>query len=231
MAEERSAEPGSAEPGPVRELLRAIPVFAGSLPGFDPGAAPGDPVPLFVQWLATAIGGQVPEPHAMTLSTVDQQGRPSSRVLVCRDVDAAGAWYFASTAASRKGRELRGNPHAALTFYWPQQGRQIRLRGTVTPAGADRSAADFLARSPQSRAESLTGRQSDVLADPAEVEIALREARARISATHDLVAPDWTLYALTADEVEFWQADEQRRHTRLRYERAGQAWTRVRLWP
>jgi pyridoxamine 5'-phosphate oxidase len=226
MAEERSAE---AER--VRELLRAIPAFAGNLPGFDPEAAPDDPVPLFVQWLATAIGGQVPEPHAMTLSTVDQLGRPSSRVLVCRDVDAAGAWYFASTAASRKGRELRGNPHAALTFYWPQQGRQIRLRGTVTSAGADRSAADFLARSPQSRAESLTGRQSDVLADPAEVEIALRETRARIAADPDLVAADWTLYALTADEVEFWQADEQRRHTRLRYERAGQAWTRVRLWP
>src|SRR3981081_4503344 len=153
MAEERSAEPGT-----IRELLRAIPVFAGNLPGFDPEAAPGDPVPLFVQWLAAAVGGRVPEPHAMTLSTVDQQGRPSSRVLVCRDVDAAGSWYFASTAASRKGRELRDNPHAALTFYWPQQGRQIRLRGTAAPAGAERSAADFLARSPQARAESLTGR-------------------------------------------------------------------------
>ena len=226
MAEERSAEPG-----PVRELLRAIPVFAGNLPDFDPEAAPDDPVPLFVQWLATAIGGQVPEPHAMTLSTVDQQRRPSSRVLVCRDVDAAGSWYFASTAASRKGRELSGNPHAALTFYWSQQGRQIRLRGTVAPAGAERSAADFLARSPQARAESLTGRQSDVLPSPAEAEIALQEARARIAATPDLVAQDWTLYALAADEVEFWQADEQRRHTRLRYERAGRAWTRVRLWP
>jgi pyridoxamine 5'-phosphate oxidase len=225
------AEERSAEPGPVRELLRAIPVFAGSLPGFDPGAAPGDPVPLFVQWLATAVGGQVPEPHAMTLSTVDQHGRPSSRVLICRDVDAAGSWYFASSAASRKGRELRANPSAALTFYWPQQGRQIRLRGTVTPAGADRSAADFLARSPQSRAESLTGRQSDVLADPAEAETALRAARARIAADPDLVAADWTLYALTAGDVEFWQADEQRRHTRLRYKRAGRAWTRFRLWP
>src|SRR5258708_6682939 len=150
MAEERSAEPG-----PVRELLRAIPVVAGNLPGFDPEAAPGDPVPLFVQWLATAIGGQVPEPHAMTLSTVDQQGRPSSRVLVCRDLDAAGSWYFASSAASRKGRELRANPHAALTFYWPQQGRQIRLGGTAAPPAAERSTARFRARSPPPRAQPL----------------------------------------------------------------------------
>jgi pyridoxamine 5'-phosphate oxidase len=99
MAEERSAEPDR-----VRELLRAIPAFAGNLPGFDPEAAPDDPVPLFVRWLAAAIGGQVPEPHAMTLSTADQQRRPSSRVLVCRDVDAAGSWSFASTRAAGNGR-------------------------------------------------------------------------------------------------------------------------------
>ena len=226
MAEERSAGPGT-----VRELLRSILVVTGSLPRFDAEAAPEDPVPLFAGWLATAIDGQVPEPHAMTLSTVDQEGRPSSRVLVCRDVDAVGAWYFASGAASPKGRELRANPHAALTFYWPQHGRQIRVRGTVTPAGPERSAADFLARSPESRAESLTGRQSEVLADPAEMEVALQEARARIAAARDLVATDWTLYALTADQVEFWQADEQRRHTRLLYKRVGPAWTRFRLWP
>jgi pyridoxamine 5'-phosphate oxidase len=218
-------------PGPVRELLSAIPAVTGPLPAFDPGAAPDDPVPLFVQWLATAIGGQVPEPHAMTLSTADQAGRPSARVLVCRDVDAAGVWYFASGTGSPKGRELNANPHAALTFYWPQQGRQIRLRGPVAPAGPDRSAADFLARSCEGRAEALTGRQSELLADPAELETALREARDRIGATRDLVAPGWTLYALTADEVEFWQADDQRRHTRLRYQRAGRAWARARLWP
>jgi pyridoxamine 5'-phosphate oxidase len=218
-------------PRSVRDLLRAIPAFTGPLPGFDPGAAPDDPVPLFVEWLAAAISGQVPEPHAMTLSTADAQARPSSRVLVCRDVDASGAWFFSSGADGRKGRELAANPHAALTFYWPQQGRQIRVRGLVTPAGAERSAADFLVRSPESRAESLTGRQSQVLADPAELELALHKARARIAAAPDLVAGDWTLYALTAAEVEFWQADDQRRHTRLRYERAGRAWARVRLWP
>jgi pyridoxamine 5'-phosphate oxidase len=219
-----------APKGPVSELLRAIPPVTGQLPVFDPGAAPGDPVSLFAQWLATAIDGQVPEPHAMTLSTVGPQRRPSSRVLVCRDVDAGGSWYFGSGAASPKGRELNASPHAALTFYWPQHGRQIRVRGLVTPAAAHRSAADFLARSPQSRAESLTGRQSEVLADPAELDIALQEARARLAVTPDLVG-DWTLYAVTADEVEFWQADQQRQHTRLRYSRAGRAWARSRLWP
>src|SRR5260221_1805489 len=97
MAEERSAGPGT-----VRKLLGSIPAVTGTLPRFDPEAAPDDPVPLFVRWLAAAIGGQVPEPHAMTLSTVDQEGRPSSRVLICRDVDAAGTWYFSSGAAPRE---------------------------------------------------------------------------------------------------------------------------------
>ena len=69
-----------------------------------------------------------------------------------------------------------------------------------------------------------------MLADPAELEIALQEAGARLAAAPDLVG-DWTLYALTAADVEFWQATDQRRHIRLRYERAGRAWARVRLWP
>jgi pyridoxamine 5'-phosphate oxidase len=215
----------------VRHLLRSLPVFAFDLPEFLPEAAPDDPVSLFVEWLTSAIEGGVPEPHAMTLSTADEDGRPSARVLICKDVDVSGNWYFASSASSRKGYELEANPHAALTFYWPQHGRQIRVRGAVTPTGAERSAADFLARSPGSRAEALSSRQSQVLDDPAEAETALRAALARLAAEPDLVAADWTLYALAATDVEFWQADEQRRHTRLRYDRTSEGWTRHRLWP
>ncbi|GAA4577054.1 pyridoxine/pyridoxamine 5'-phosphate oxidase [Planotetraspora kaengkrachanensis] len=220
-----------AEPGGVRRLLRSLPVFAFDLPDFRPGTAPDEPVSLFVEWLMSAIEGGVFEPHAMTLSTADEGGRPSARVLICKDVDDEGNWYFASSAAGRKGHELEANPHAALTFYWPQQGRQIRVRGPVTTAGAERSAADFLARSPGARAEALSSRQSQVLDDPAEAEAALRTALDRINAEPDLVAADWTLYALAASEVEFWQADAQRRHTRLRYERTGGDWIRHLLWP
>jgi pyridoxamine 5'-phosphate oxidase len=167
----------------------------------------------------------------MTLATADSTGRVSSRVLICKDVDEAGRWYFASSAGSMKGRELAASTSAALSFYWPQQGRQVRIRGTATPAGSAASAADFLARTPASRAEALTGRQSEPLEDPAELDEALRRAQAEITANPGLVAPDWTLYALSADEVEFWQADHQRRHIRLRYQRTADAWTRHLLWP
>jgi pyridoxamine 5'-phosphate oxidase len=218
-------------PENIRDVLRALAVFPAELPGFDTRSAPGDPVTLFLMWLRDAIRDKILGPHAMTLATADSAGRVSSRVLICKDVDEAGRWYFASSAGSMKGRELAVSTSAAASFYWPQQGRQIRIRGTATPAGSAASAADFLARSPASRAEALTGRQSEPLEDPAELDEALRRAQAEITANPGLVAPDWTLYALSADEVEFWQADLQRRHIRLRYQRTAGAWTRHLLWP
>jgi pyridoxamine 5'-phosphate oxidase len=215
----------------MRDMLRALPSFPAELPEFDTGSAPADPVTLFLSWLGDAVAEKILGPHIMTLATADAAGHVSSRALICKDVDEAGRWYFASSADSVKGRELAGSPHAALSFYWPQQGRQIRIRGTVAPAGAQASAADFLARSPASRAEALTGRQSRPLADPAELDEALRRAQDELAANPGLVAPAWTLYALTADDVEFWQADHERRHIRLQYRRTAGGWARGLLWP
>lgn len=219
----------------IRGLLRSLPVFDTQLPVFDPTRVPDEPVALFVRWLLEAVDAGVPDPHAMSLATADERGRPSSRVLICKDVEATGRWLFASSAGSRKGRELAANAYAALNFYWPLQGRQIRITGAVTPAGAERSAADFLARSPGARAEALLGRQSQILEDPAEAEAALRASEERLARQPGLIAADWTLYAVVAEDVEFWQADEQRRHIRLRYRRdaAGRdaaGWSRHRLW-
>jgi pyridoxamine 5'-phosphate oxidase len=102
----------------------------------------------------------------------------------------------------------------------------------LVTAGDDRaSTADFLARSPASRAEALTGRQSEPLASPAELDEALRQAEAAIAADPEVVAPGWTAYALAAQDVEFWQADPGRRHARLLYRRDGDGWTRQLLWP
>lgn len=217
--------------GSIRDLLRGLAVFDTELPGFDVDAAPSDPVALFVEWLTSAVEAGVREPHAMSLATADSRGRPSSRVLICKDLAADGTWYFATSAGSRKGRELAATPYAALCFHWPEQGRQIRVRGTAVPADAERGAADFLARSPGARADALTGRQSQVLDHPSDLEAALRAAQARIEADPGVVAPGWTVYGVRAEEVEFWQADRDRRHTRLRYTREEGAWTRHRLWP
>jgi pyridoxamine 5'-phosphate oxidase len=217
--------------GKMRELLRGQPVFPAELPVFDVRSAPADPVTLFLRWLDEAVRHGILGPQAMTLATADADGRVSSRVLICNDVDEAGRWYFASDSGSVKGRDLAANPRAAASFYWPQHGRQVRVTGAAASAGPEASAADFLARAPASRAAALAGPQSEPLADPDELDAAFRRAQAEVDADQALVAPGWTLYALTADTVEFWQADHQRRHLRLQYQRAAGAWTTRLLWP
>jgi pyridoxamine 5'-phosphate oxidase len=214
----------------LRERLRSLEVFAGALDLLDVSEAPTHPADLFLDWLIAAIDAGVAEPHAMTLSTVDAQGRPSSRVLILKGL-SDGRWEFAGSRLSRKGTELQVNPWAALGFYWREQGRQVRIRGQVLPAGQERSAADFLARSTGARAEALAGTQSEVLEDRDELEEALRSATRRLEADPGLVAEEWTLYGLIAEEVEFWQADRERRHTRLRYRLVDGLWRREQLWP
>lgn len=214
----------------IRRLLRGNEVFAGELPGFDPAAAPAEPVGLFTEWLGEALRAGVPEPHAMTLSTAGGDGGPDARVLILKDVGADG-WWFASDAGSTKGRDLAARPFAALTFHWPLLGRQVRVRGPVRTAGPERSAADFLARGAGARAEALLGRQSQPLADAAEREAAVAASRARVEREPGLVAPGWTLYAVQPSAVEFWQGDRDRQHTRLRYRAEGGSWHRQQLWP
>ncbi|BCJ48217.1 pyridoxamine 5'-phosphate oxidase [Actinoplanes ianthinogenes] len=214
----------------MRQYLRGLPVFTGELPVFDASGVPAEPETLFAEWLAGAVEGGVREPHAMTLSTVGTDGLPNARVLILKNVDAGG-WQFAGHAASPKGRELDRHPAAALTFHWPTQARQIRVRGRVRPEPAERSAADFLARPAGSRAEAALGRQSRPLTDRGTLDRALAQARERLDADPGFVAPEWTLYTLTADEVEFWQGDKDRKHHRLRYARSTAGWTHELLWP
>jgi pyridoxamine 5'-phosphate oxidase len=214
----------------LRELLRALPVFDRPLPTFDPSAAPAEPTALFRDWLTAAIDAGEPEPHAMTLATVDASGLPDSRVLILKDLTADG-FCFASESGSAKGRQLAANPQAALGFYWKLAGRQVRVRGSVHPADAATNAADFAARPLGSRAASLLGRQSEVLADPAELDEALRGAFETLDVTPDTIAPQHTVYLVRPAAVEFWQGDPTRRHVRLRYHRDGHGWRTDLLWP
>jgi pyridoxamine 5'-phosphate oxidase len=214
----------------MRSVLRALPVLTGSAPEFDPSRAPDDPMSLFVEWLEGAVDAGVPEPHAMSLSTVDEGGRPDARMLILKDVDSAG-WHFAVSAVSRKGSDIAANPVAALTFYWPQLVRQVRVRGTVVADPAAVTADDFLARSPGARAHVLLGRQSQPLADAADVDGALSVARAALDADPGIVPDEWVSYAVAPERVEFWQGDPERRHQRLLYTSQPGGWTRALLWP
>lgn len=214
----------------IRQKLRDLKVLQGPFQPFEPDAAPADPRDLFLEWLDIAIAHDVPEPHAMTLSTVDADGLPDARVLILKNVDEDG-FHFAISAASRKGRQLATRPQAALTFYWHKLARQIRVRGRVRDLGEEAGAADFTARPVGSRAAGMLGRQSDVLAEEAELETALADAMRHVQNDPHAVSPFWRLYAVSVEEIEFWQGTASRRHLRLRYRQDGNGFVRERLWP
>ncbi|MGW0699603.1 pyridoxine/pyridoxamine 5'-phosphate oxidase [Streptomyces sp. NPDC002867] len=214
-----------------RALLHAQRVWdVPSLPSFGPDAAPDTPLELFHHWFAEAAAAGQREPHTMTLATVDDEGRPDLRTLMLHDADARG-WHFASHSTSAKGRQLAALPEAALGFYWATQGRQVRVRGTVTTGTATEGQADLHARSTGALAAALTGRQSEVLSSRAELARASEAAWERAEAEPDAPVPTWTLYVLRPREVEFFQGDARRRHVRLRYRRTEDGWERELLWP
>ncbi|WP_228471440.1 pyridoxine/pyridoxamine 5'-phosphate oxidase, partial [Streptomyces alkaliphilus] len=214
-------------------LLRAAgPPMARDLPDFDPAGAPETPGALLREWLEAALAAGVADPTAVVLSTVAPDGLPDARVLVLRGVAEDGSeWAFASSAASPKGRHLAAESGAALTAYWPAQGRQIRVRGPVVAAPEDRSRADFLGRSPTARIAALIGRQSEPMASPQEWTAEEENVRRTHGDDPRQVPTDHTVYLIRATGVEFWQGSADRRHRRLRYTRADNGWERTALWP
>jgi len=213
-----------------RSYLRALPVLSGTGSGFDIDKAPANPGSLFAAWLQQAVDAGVPEPHAMTISTVDAQGMPRARVLILKAVDDAG-WHFAVSSVSQKGRDLDAHPTAALTFYWPALVRQVRVVGAVIGDGAAASADDFRARPIGSRAMALTLRQSQPLLDVSELDTEIDKAYRRLTDDPNLVPDEWTSYAVIPNEVEFWEGSPDRRHRRLAYYRIDSGWERIPLWP
>ena len=222
------------EPEPdLHELLRSLRVWdpaVTDLRPFDPERAPAEPLPLFARWLADAAAAGQPEPHTMSLATADADGLPDVRIVMLHGADERG-WSFATHAHSRKGGHLAARPYAALAFYWPVLGRQVRVRGRVTAAPPEEARADLQARSTGALAAALTGHQSGVLSSPEELRRASEAAWEKARSAPTTPAPSWTLYHLEPDEVEFFPGDAQRRHVRLRYRREGEGWVRESLWP
>ncbi|MET9731248.1 pyridoxal 5'-phosphate synthase [Streptomyces sp. NPDC006458] len=217
----------------LHELLRSLRVWAPGvteLRPFDPDTAPAEPLTLFTRWFAEAVEAGQPEPHTMSLATADEDGLPDVRTVMLHGADADG-WAFATHATSRKGRHLAARPYAALGFYWPAHGRQIRLRGPVEQAPPGAARADLHARTTGALAAALTGHQSEPLPSLETLTRASEAAWSQARTAPGTEVPSWTLYRLRPEEAEFFQGDEQRRHVRLTYRREGEGWVRGLLWP
>ena len=129
----------------LRDRLRALPAFPDTLPDFNAAAAPDRADELFLIWLDDALARGVSQPHTFTLSTAGPTGHITARTLILKNL-CDGQWMFAGARSTRKGIDLAANPSAAMTFYWPELGRQVRLTGEVEELASDVAAADWAAR-------------------------------------------------------------------------------------
>ena len=200
----------------------------------DEGASHEDPLAQFGQWFEQALGAQLPEPNAMTLATVGDDARPSTRVVLIKGYDARGIVWF-TNYDSRKGRELAQHPWAALQFHWVELERVVRIEGRVHRVDADESDSYFRSRPLDSRIGAWASPQSQVIASRAVLVANAAKFGAQFLRT--LVSggpprpPHWGGYRLVPDAWEFWQGRKSRLHDRLRYRLEGGRWVRERLAP
>jgi pyridoxamine 5'-phosphate oxidase len=187
------------------------------------------PLRQFETWMRQALDAQLPEPNAMTLATVDANGRPSTRVVLIKGYDERGiVWY--TNYESRKGRELAGNPHAALQFHWVELERVVRIEGAVHKVSAEESDAYYASRPLDSRLGAWASPQSQVIASRATL-VANAARYAAQYALHPPRPPHWGGYRLVPERWEFWQGRKSRLHDRLCYRLDGGNWRRERLAP
>jgi pyridoxamine 5'-phosphate oxidase len=178
------------------------------------------------------IGGvEVVDINAMTLATVDPEGKPSARTVLLKGIDSRGFIFF-TNYNSRMGRELAANPNAALVCYWPELERQVTIAGTVTKVQDPESDAYFASRPYGSRIGAWASDQSQIARDRTELEQKWKEYERRFPGPEVPRPANWGGYVLSPARLEFWQGRPNRLHDRFRYTRqADNSWLIERLSP
>jgi pyridoxamine 5'-phosphate oxidase len=189
-----------------------------------------DPFDQFNAWFEQALAAEVNEPNAMSVATVDADGKPTSRIVLIKQFDRRGfTWY--TNYDSQKGRQLAANPHAALLFFWSELERQIRIEGVVERTSAEESDKYFHSRPLKSRLAAIASAQSAPIANRA----ALEQNYDAIAAQYGEAPPrpeNWGGFRLVPQRIEFWQGRRSRFHDRIVYTlQADGSWTRQRLQP
>ena len=200
-----------------------------SLKTLDEHEVDRDPLKQFGVWMVEAIHAQVPEPTAMALATVNGAGRPSSRVVLLKGMDARG-FVFYTNYSSRKGQDLALNPGAALTFFWKELERQVRIEGVTEKVTAEESDTYYATRPLGSRIGAWASPQSSRIDDRAWLE----KRFAELGAQHGEIParpPHWGGYRVLPEYIEFWQGRQSRLHDRIAYSRAAKGWETYRLAP
>ncbi len=189
-----------------------------------------DPILQFTRWFDEAVNARSHEVNAMSLATANLQGRPSSRIVLLKDMDQRGFTWF-THYSSRKGDELASNPFGALLFFWSELERQVRIEGRVEKISDAENDTYFQSRPLGSRHGALASSQSQPIASRDLLEARYNDVVAE-HGDNVLRPAHWGGYRLVPDYFEFWQGRPSRLHDRIAFTRdAGGLWVKNRLQP
>ncbi|MGE3773578.1 MAG: pyridoxamine 5'-phosphate oxidase [Gammaproteobacteria bacterium] len=189
-----------------------------------------EPIERFAAWLADAEAREPNNPGAMSVATADADGRPSLRMVLLRGFDARG-FVFYTNLDSRKGRELRERPYAALCFHWKSLDRQVRIEGPVEAVGTEEADAYFASRPKDSQIGAWASKQSQALTTRFELESRVAKYGLLYGIGKVPRPPFWSGYRVLPDAIEFWEERPFRLHDRTLYRRSADGWTTTKLFP
>ncbi len=189
-----------------------------------------EPFERFGALFERAKRSQPKDPNSMSLATVDGDGRPTVRVVLLKDFDVNG-FVFYTNQASRKGRELIGQPVAALMFYWPSLEEQVRIEGDIEQVDAAESDEYFATRARASQLGAWASHQSEPLTARVELEARLAALTTKYEGQPVPRPPHWGGFRVRPLRIEFWKAHPDRLHWRDQYVKSGEGWVTSILNP
>lgn len=189
-----------------------------------------DPILLFRQWLKEAIKSEIAEPNAMSLATVSEDGSPNSRIVLLKGIGDRSIRFY-TNYKSRKARDLETNPVAAVSFWWPELERQVRIKGTVIKVNRDESNDYFQSRPRESQLGAWASEQSSVVENRDKLREAYESVSKRFRNTTIPTPEFWGGYQIDINEIEFWQGRPSRLHDRIQFRYEQEKWNYKRLQP